>query len=134
MTPVESTISYLLTLLTEAQEHPRKAVIKVLIAALLAAGTIGATSISTQLFTGLWQLAMERITFPMLQAEYDSVRRDYALTPSSQRQMLNATAAAINMRIRHEQSSNRQWFLIDWASTDRWNAVQPIDMNCGELP
>lgn len=69
----------------------------------------------------------ERVTFQMIRAEIDSYRHlpdSVKCTPQ-----ISNTIAGLNARIEHEHESNRHYY-SDLFSTDRWNAVEPIALNC----
>lgn len=99
------------------------------IAALVASASIGAVQVGTQSTVALWQIAMERAQFPMIVAEIESVRSDLKAAPCESNAMLIAKAADWNLRIRHEHESNRN-HRSDWASSDKWMDVKPIEMPC----
>ena len=82
-------------------------------------------------FTDMKAVVVERITFPMIQAEIDS----YRVLPESIKcsPQISNTISNLNARIEHEHSTNQQWFLVDWGSTDRWNAVEPIHLSCDNV-
>lgn len=97
----------------------------VMVAGVSVGGTIAASQITTQVVTGLWQVFMERSTFPMISQEIESLRSDLSSAPCGSNAMLIAAAAETNKRIEHEHEANRRWY-SDWASTDKWNAVERI--------
>jgi hypothetical protein len=69
----------------------------------------------------------ERITFQMIRAEIES----YRSLPDSVKctSQISNTIAGWNARIAHEHESNRHVY-SDLFSTDRWNAVTLIPLNC----
>ncbi len=75
-----------------------------------------------KIFEGIYTTLTERVQFPMMTRQID-----YYRTPQ-----VRNTIEALNARIEYEHEANRQWFLVDWASTDRWNRVQPIRLDCRE--
>lgn len=95
--------------------------------------SISSTIIGTQSAMGLWGVLMERLQFPMIHAEIESLRQDAATTACDQSAMLRATVAAVNQRIEHEHESNSHLW-SDWASTDKWQAVERIRFQCELVP
>lgn len=104
---------------------PKETAKTIVVAVTLAAGSI----IGTQVTTGMWTVGMEWVQFPMLRAEIESVRKDVAVAPCSSNAMLVAQSADWNKRIEHEKEANRLWY-ADRFITDRWNAVERIEMPC----
>jgi len=101
-----------------------------LVGVFIASGSISGTIIGTQSATGLYAVVMERLQFPMIASEIESLRKDVAAAPCNSNAMLIANAADWNQRIEHEHEANQHWF-SDWASTDRWQQVQRIEIPCG---
>lgn len=106
-----------------------KAVRTLLVGIVLASGSISGTIIGTQSTFGFWSVLMERLQFPMIQAEIESLRKDVQAAPCGSNAMLLNQAAETNKRIEHEHESNKHVY-SDWASTDRWNQVQRIETPC----
>ena len=79
-------------------------------------------------FDALLSVVTERVQFPMTARTIEYYR---SVSDPCSVQVRN-TIEALNARIEYEHEANRQWFLVDWASTDRWNAVQPIKLDCRE--
>jgi hypothetical protein len=87
-------------------------------------------------FDALLSIVTERVQFPMTVRTIDYYR---SISDPCSVQVRN-TIEGLNARIEYEHEANRQrfhlltpWgFLIDWASTDRWNAVEPIKLDCRE--
>jgi len=84
----------------------------------------------TKVFDGIYATVTERVQFPMTVKTIEYYRH---ISDPCSVQVRN-TIEALNARIEYEHEANRQWFLIDWASTDRWNKVEPILLNCEEQP
>lgn len=79
-----------------------------------------------KVFDGVYSVITERAQFPMTVRTIDYYR--HVSDPCSPQ--VRNTIEGWNARIEYEHEANRQWFLIDWASTDRWNAVEPIVLHC----
>ena len=87
-------------------------------------------------FDAMLSVVTERVQFPMTVRTIDYYR--HVSDPCSVQ--VRNTIEALNARIEYEHEANRQrfhlltpWgFLIDWASTDRWNGVEPIKLDCRE--
>ena len=71
----------------------------------------------------------EYVTFPMIESEIESLRRDLTNNPCNQ--FLQAAGATANSRIEHEHESNRRW-RTGWASPNGWNYVKRIEWKCKE--
>ena len=81
---------------------------------------------------GMLQSLQERFTFPMIAAEIEVVRQSAQTVECPPSVADTATMAAFiawNIRIAHEQESNRHWY-SDALSTDRWMKVEPIRLKC----
>lgn len=111
------------------RKNPREGLVTLFTAVLLAVAGLSLSIIGTQAATGLYQVVMERLQFPMIESEIESFRRDFEQTPCDQRLMLRQQAANWNQRIEHEKQSNRLAY-SDWASTDRWSGVERIEAQC----
>jgi hypothetical protein len=83
-----------------------------------------------KVFDGLYSVVVERQQFPMTVRTIEYYRH---VTDPCSPQVRN-TIETLNARIEYEHAANQQWFLIDWASTDRWNDVQVIKLDCADLP
>jgi hypothetical protein len=83
-----------------------------------------------KVFDGLYSLVVERQQFPMTARTIEYYR--HVADPCSPQ--VRNTIEGLNARIEYEHAANQQWFLIDWASTDRWNAVQVIEIQCDQAP
>lgn len=82
-----------------------------------------------KVFDGVYAMVTERVQFPMTLRQIEYYR---SLADKCSPQVRN-TIEALNARIEYEHEANRQWFLVDWASTDRWNQVESIQMDCDRL-
>lgn len=127
-----STIDRALQLIRDFRENPREGLITLILTAAITAGGLSLTILGTQGATALFSVVMERLQFPMIRSELESFRKDFQLTPCDQRLMLRQQASTWNQRIEHEWESNRHVY-SDWASTDRWNAVNRIEVDCYPL-
>lgn len=107
------------------------------------ASTLGALvalfgqSVFTQTFQAVLGVVTERVQFPMTVRTIEYYR--HVSDPCSVQ--VRNTIEGLNARIEYEHEANRQpwlslwrpWgFLVDLASTDQWNAVQPILLDCRE--
>ena len=79
-----------------------------------------------KIFDGVYATITERVQFPMTLRQIEFYR--HVSDPCSVQ--VRNTIEALNARIEYEHEANKQWFLVDWASTDRWNQVKPIVLNC----
>lgn len=79
-----------------------------------------------KVFEGFYGVITERAQFPMLLRQIEYYRH---ISDPCSVQVRN-TIESFNARIEYEHEANRQWFLIDWASTDKWNDVKPIALDC----
>lgn len=79
-----------------------------------------------KVFDGVYGVITERVQFPML---YRTIEYYRQIEDPCSPQVRN-TIETMNARIEYEHEANRQWFLVDWASTDLWNQVQVIPLRC----
>ena len=87
-------------------------------------------------FDALLSVVTERVQFPMTARTIEYYR---SVSDPCSVQVRN-TIEALNARIEYEHEANRQWvhywsllgLAVDMASTDRWNAVEPIKLDCRE--
>jgi len=83
-----------------------------------------------KVFDQVFSAFMERQQFPMNEKTIEY----YRTLPDPCSPQVRNTIEMWNARIVYEHEANRQWFLVDWASTDKWNAVEPIALHCDVLP
>ncbi len=81
-----------------------------------------------KVFEGIYATVTERVQFPMFARQIDYYRT--VKDPCSPQ--VRNTIESLNARIEYEHEANRQWFLVDWASTDQWNEVRPITIACDQ--
>lgn len=110
-------------------ETRREGIKTLVIGAAIASLTIGGAQIGSEVTRGFYQVVMEYATFPLLNAEIDSLRLDLWRAPCQSNLMLLSKAAEWNMRIAHEKQSNTS-YLTGWASPNTWNRVQRIEHPC----
>ena len=124
---MKDTVDRLLKLIRDFRGNPRDGILTALLAMVLTVGGISLTIIGTQMATGLWQVALDRLTFPMIRSEFLSLRVDLERAPCNP--MLQAKAADWNQRLEHELASNRTLY-ADWGVTDQWNNLGRIHIAC----
>jgi hypothetical protein len=126
----QGTIDRVLKLIRDFRDNPREGIVTLLLTAAITSAGVTLTIVGTQGGTALFAVVMERFQFQMIRSEIESFRQDYEQTPCSDRIMLRQAASTWNQRIEHEHESNKHNY-SDWASTDRWNEVKRIDVQCG---
>ncbi len=85
---------------------------------------------------GMLTSFQERAIMPMLTERAAVVRRaarHMSCPPTVADAPIVQAAMDWNLRIVHERESNRHWY-SDWASSDGWNAIEPIAFPCEETP
>lgn len=78
-----------------------------------------------QAFTDRWQ-------FPIEQAQVEQLREDVRSVPCAESQQILARVVEENILIARKHTENRIWY-TDPFVTDRWNAIELIQMPCGEV-
>lgn len=88
----------------------------------------------TKVFEASYAIVAERVQFPMTLRQIEYYR--HVSDPCSPQ--IRNTIETLNARIEYEHAANSQWqhwwqlvgLAIDAASTDRWNSVQSIRLDC----